>query len=326
MTADIAIGLGVYQQQPVAGMLQLAQRAEALGFQHIGFNDNQCGSRELLMTLGAVAASTSRIRIGSAVANPVTRHITVLAGGWYSLQELAGERVFAGLGRGELSVALIGAGRATVERLGWTIQALRALWAGETVEVEGHPTKLAYAGDQPRRIPVYVAGSAPKMLELAGRLADGVMISAGAHPPYIRAAAEHAWRAAEVAGRDPAGLRTIARMACVVSDDPAAWRAAATHVAMTAVRPAVFSLDEEDRLAADRIREVYSAAGHLELETSYTRYVTDTLLRKLALIGSASEVRTRVAELAGMGIDQLDLIPAGPDQMRAIEGIAEALL
>jgi len=77
----VQVGLGVYQSAPIVEMVRLAQHAEALGFRHIGFNDNQCGSRELFLTLGAVATATSRIRLGTAVANTVTRHLTVLAGG-----------------------------------------------------------------------------------------------------------------------------------------------------------------------------------------------------------------------------------------------------
>ena len=238
-------------------MLELVHRAEALGFHSVGFNDNQCGSRELMLTLGAAATSTSRIRIGSAVANPVTGHISVLASAFYSLRELAGERGFLGLGRGELSVSLIGARQAPVDRLAQTIEKLRALWAGDTVDVDGSPTRLLYAAGTPLSIPIYVA---------------------------------------------------------------------ATHVAMTAVRPSASTFDAADRDAAELIRASYSAAGHLELETDYTRHVTDRLLRKLALAGTAAEVRQRIHDLAAIGLDQIDVIPCGREPAKALEAIATAAL
>jgi alkanesulfonate monooxygenase SsuD/methylene tetrahydromethanopterin reductase-like flavin-dependent oxidoreductase (luciferase family) len=120
-------------------------------------------------------------------------------------------------------------------------------------------------------------------------------------------------------------VRVIARMACVVSDDPAEWRAAATHVAMSIVRRSASILDEEDYEAAGRIRESYSSAGHLELETEYTEHVTERLLRKMALVGTSAEVRERVEGLAALGVDQLDIIPAGREPVRVLETFARAM-
>ena len=85
--------IGIYPTAPAAEVIRLARRAEDLGFQAAWIGDSQCLWREAHVTLGALGASTSRIRLGTSVTNPRTRHVTVTASAAYTLAELTGGRL-----------------------------------------------------------------------------------------------------------------------------------------------------------------------------------------------------------------------------------------
>lgn len=237
--------VGIYPTMPVAEVVRLVRLAEDLGFETAWLGDSQCLWREAHVTLGALATSTTRIKLGISVTNPVTRHLTVTASALYSLAELTEGRVLLGIGRGETSVTLAGARRATRGELTEAVRVIRELWRGQSVRLDGVEARLAYAALAPRTIPVYLPGLGPRMLTLAGAIADGVLLTVGADPRYIRAGLATVETGARAAGRPPGTVRVAARVPCSVSDEPDARRHVRSHVALGVLKP--FQLDAEDR-------------------------------------------------------------------------------
>ena len=88
------------------------KEAESLGYTVAWFADSQLMFREVYVTLVAVAASTRRIRLGTSITNPVTRHPTVTASAASSLDEVSSWRFTLGLARGDSSVMTIGLNQA----------------------------------------------------------------------------------------------------------------------------------------------------------------------------------------------------------------------
>lgn len=127
------------------------------------------------MLLGAVAATTSRVALGTGVTNPVTRHAVVTAGAITTLQELARGRAILGIGLGNTSLATLGRRPATRAELTRYVATVRALCAGETVSGVGGDVRLAFGA--PGRCPPVVVGAGPKVLTLAGEIGDGVVIA-----------------------------------------------------------------------------------------------------------------------------------------------------
>lgn len=309
----LAFGAGIYQTVSVADVIRVTQLAEDLGFHTAWYGDSQCLWRDAYVTLGAVAVSTSRIKLGTSVTNPVTRHLTVTAGAIYSLAELTGGRVLMGIGRGETSVILVGARRATVAQLEEAVQTIRRLWAGHEVKIDDCHARLSYAATSPRSIPVYLPGSAPRMLTLAGRVADGVLLTVGADPRYIRAALAKVAAGARAAGRSPDEIRVVARIPCSVSDEPDARRDVRSHVAITVLQAKPFDLDEEDLPAVEQIRGAYRYHQHLALDAAHAELVPDRLVDKFALAGRPEECVERVRALAASGIHELNIVLMSPD-------------
>src|SRR4029077_5078991 len=176
----------------------LCREAEATGFQWLGVADSQSVFHELYVALTLPALQTSRIRLGPLVTNPQTRHLVVTASAIASLDELSGGRVALGLGSGDSAIYTLGAPPATVAGLEEAIDTLRSLTSGEAVRRAGRIWQVHRAR---RRVPIYLAAEGPRTLELAGRVADGVIVGLGLTPEVVRLSLAAIARGARATGR-----------------------------------------------------------------------------------------------------------------------------
>jgi 5,10-methylenetetrahydromethanopterin reductase len=164
-------------------LLQLVQLAEELGFDIAGIGDSQSLYRDVYVCEALVATNTKTIRFGSRVINPKTRHPAVAASAAATLEELAPGRTMIGVGTGDSSVDNIGVRPATHAQLVAYIKTIRELLVNGHSVHEGSPCKLTWFRGN---IPVYIAASGPKTLQLAGEVADGVVINTGLAPEIVR--------------------------------------------------------------------------------------------------------------------------------------------
>jgi 5,10-methylenetetrahydromethanopterin reductase len=156
---------------------QAAVFAEEHGLYSIWNTDVQMIDRDVYQCLAASALSTSRIKLGPAITNPLTRHPTVTASAIMTLNEISGGRAVLGIGPGDGSVRRIGLNPASTERLESTISDLKKLMSGEAVDYgKGTSSSMRWSCG---KIPIFVPATGPKMLELAGRVADGVIMNVG---------------------------------------------------------------------------------------------------------------------------------------------------
>src|SRR2546428_529009 len=146
-------------------LMRLLRSIEAAGFDGAGILDSQMLSRDTFVVLGQAAAATSRLTLFPAVTNPFTRHPSVLAGAIQTVEELAPGRVKFVIGTGYTSASTIGRKPATLAEMRACIATVRGLLAGESVDFDGTPGRLGYAAK--RRIPIVMAASGPKAIELA---------------------------------------------------------------------------------------------------------------------------------------------------------------
>jgi len=148
----------------------------------------------------------------------VNRHPTVTASSIATIDELAPGRVLLGWGVGDTAVRLAGLKPARVKELEAGTRLMRALLAGESVEVgAARPARLPHH----RPVPVWIAAGGPKTLRMAGGVADGVFIRVGTHPANIATAVSAIRAGAVEAGRDPAAVKLAAIFHTVLVDEPA---------------------------------------------------------------------------------------------------------
>src|SRR5882724_9269695 len=207
MNEPIRIHLRIPGTAPMPRLIRLIQDVEAAGFDGAGILDSQMISRDTFVVLGQAAAHTSRLTLFPAVTNPFTRDASVLAGAITTVEELAPGRVKFVIGTGYTSASTIGRKPATLAEMRACITTVKALVAGQTVDFHGTPGRLGYATG--RRIPVLMAASGPKAIELAGEIADGVLLLVGFNRGIVQRALEHLERGAKRAGRRVEDLEVI---------------------------------------------------------------------------------------------------------------------
>ena len=193
----------VFLPETLAGFGELCAEAEERGFGWIGVADSQSVFRELYVALTLAALHTKQARVGPLVTNPRTRHLVVTASATSSVDELSGGRAVLGLGSGDSAIYTIGAPPATLCGLEESVLALRRLTAGETIESGATAWRVRRSA---RRVPIYLAAEGPRTLELAGRVADGVIVGMGLTPEVIALSQAAIERGARAAGRSPADI------------------------------------------------------------------------------------------------------------------------
>jgi 5,10-methylenetetrahydromethanopterin reductase len=165
---------------PSAGRLQdvvaIARRAEAAGLDMAWLPDSPLNYREVWSVLGAIAVSTKTLRFGTAATNFSSRHLTVTASAARTISEAAPGRFTIGIGAGDSAVGFDTLRPAKVAEMEVGVQNLRRLLAGEPVVYGDFEAKLRGAHEAP---PILLAATGPRTLTMAGRVADGVIVSMG---------------------------------------------------------------------------------------------------------------------------------------------------
>src|SRR5256712_9260058 len=206
-TGPIRVHLRVPGTAPMPDLMRLLRSIEAAGFDGAGILDSQMLSRDTFVVLGQAAAATSRLTLFPAVTNPFTRHPSVLAGAIQTVEELAPGRVKFVIGTGYTSASTIGRKPATLGEMRACIGTVKGLLTGKAVDFDGTPGRLGFTAG--RRIPVIMAASGPKAIEVAGEVADGALLLVGFNRGIVQTALEHLERGAKRSGRRLEDLEII---------------------------------------------------------------------------------------------------------------------
>jgi alkanesulfonate monooxygenase SsuD/methylene tetrahydromethanopterin reductase-like flavin-dependent oxidoreductase (luciferase family) len=282
--------------------------AEDVGFEGVWFGDSHLIWHEVGPYLTAAAMSTARMRVGTLVSNPVTRHPTVVASSLATLAELFEGRATLGIGRGDSAVRTLGLPPMKLAEFTETLRLVRGLCRGGSVEVHGTAIRLPWLT---RRVPVLLAAYGPRVLALAGAEADGVILQL-ASPNVVAWAMEHVRRGAGGRARD--GFEVVVAAPTYVSAD--------REHALSRVRgfPATVSNHVKDllrqhaasELPADLVEGMEAVAGydyqrHGHPDAPHTRQVTDAMAERLTLVGTVEAVRDKIGRLAAAGATHVAL-------------------
>ena len=309
--------VGIVNNQPVPTIVEQAQLAESLGYDTVWITDSHLICRELWVTLAACALGTSRIRLGTGVTVPHTRHWSVAASAIASLEELAPGRVILGIGTGGSSAETMGMSvqrAARLATLDTMVTSIRRLLAGESAPLEnGTATRLAWLGGA-RRVPIYVAGSGPRMLEAAGRLGDGAIMYTGTDPAILRAGLACVARGAAQQQKRLADLEIVLWTPTAVDRDRALARDHVRgRVASSMRHPLPVTLSPEDAAAVRRVREAYDSYQHATAASRHRELVPDRFVDMMALAGTPDEVREQVRRVMTVKeISRIIILPQNP--------------
>jgi 5,10-methylenetetrahydromethanopterin reductase len=307
--------------QPMPDLMRLIQSIEAAGFDGAGILDSQLLSRDTFVVLSQAATHTSRLTLFPAVTNPLTRHASVLAGAIQSVEELAPGRVKFVMGTGYTSASTIGRRAATLAEMRECLRTVRALLAGESADFDGTPGRLTFAARRP--VPLIMAASGPKAIELAGEVADGVLLLVGFNRGIVERALEHLERGARRSGRRAEDLEVIwaVRTATAATTAEARRLARPTAVHWGVLRwgghwlaPAGIRLPELE--IPEAVHKIYPDLSHAhdwEAAIAATSFVPDEVVAQLCdalgLIGAPADSAERIVQMAKLGVRNLYLMP-----------------
>jgi 5,10-methylenetetrahydromethanopterin reductase len=197
--ARIRVDLRVPVGRPLPDVAAFIARCEDAGFDGVGIHDHPSSGRDAYLALALACRATQRLRLFPATSSPLVRHPLVLASLAHSLEEIAPGRTYLTVAPGFISTRSIGQPRAPVAVMRETIRDMRKLLAGESVAFGPTSTRLRNRSARPT--PVYLLAAGPRMIELAGEVADGAFLMVGLDPAAIRAARRHLEQGAARAGR-----------------------------------------------------------------------------------------------------------------------------
>ena len=288
-----------------------AAEVEAAGFDFMWMPDTPLLAgrwRDVYMHLGAAAERTGRMRLGPGVTNPLTRHPLATASAIATLDEASGGRAELVAGTGYSSAYIIGRKAATLAGMRAAAALWRSLLDGRPTDPGGSETVLDPACPH---VPVLLAATGPRMLALAGEIADGVLIHVGAAPEAVAWALERVEAGMAAAGRAREEVRRIVVVTACIDDDReraiARMRPCAAGLCRHRNAPVFFPGMRIPDRPADYV-EPYPDLGHAvdwEAAKRAAAYVPDAAVEACVALGSAGEVAERAQALAALDIDAI---------------------
>jgi len=204
---SVRVALRIPVGRSLPDLARFVVRCEEAGFDGVGIHDHPSSGRDAYIALALAGRATRHLQLFPATSSPSVRHPLLLASLAHSLEEVAPGRTYLTVAPGFISTRSVGKPRAPLAVMRQAILDLRRLLAGEGVEFGPTATRLRNRSAAPT--PVYLLAAGPRMIELAGEVADGAFLMVGLHPAAIRAARHHLEDGARRAGRSLANFPVV---------------------------------------------------------------------------------------------------------------------
>jgi 5,10-methylenetetrahydromethanopterin reductase len=274
--------------------------------------------------MAAFATATDRITVGSGVVNTWTRNAGLLAATFVTLDDLAPGRVILGLGAwwDPLARKVGIRRRSPLQCMRETVEACRRLftleevtYTGEFVNLDGVRIDVVHGDTSPRNIPIYVGATGPKMLELSGEIADGVVLNYMVSPLYNDDAMERIEAGAQRAGRSIGDIDRPQLVVCSLDRDRSAALDAARLLLTQYLgqQPHIMKASGVDSSLIEEINAIVDWPATQEQIEKAASLVPDEVVQLVSASGTADECRAKVAEYIEHGATCPILYPLGDD-------------
>lgn len=300
-------------------MIELARLADEASMESLWMSDHLC-FRDSLTTSMALLASTERIKVAPAPLSPYSRAPIISAMSLATMEEFAPGRVIASPGTGN-AAALKEAGIESprpLKTMREYVDILRRLLKGDSVDFKGemfrlNGPKMGFVPSTP--IPMYVTAVRPRMLQLAGEIGDGVLLSGGCSPAYITRCITEIRSGAAKAGKSVNQVDVAGFITAAVSENPCeaidanklflAYIFRNTHHAEN-IRLGGGKVDQEGLAAAVGKRDWDRAK----------KYITDEMVFAHSVAGTTAQCGKQLEEFVKAGLSLPVLLPMGTQAMR----------
>jgi 5,10-methylenetetrahydromethanopterin reductase len=313
--------------------LDYVRYAENHGFEAVWQAESRL-VRDAIVPMAAYAAVTERIKVGSGVINNWTRNIGLLAATFLTLDDLAPDRIICGIGAWWDPLARnvgierkkpLKAMRETVITLRKLLHMERVTFHGEFVYVDGIELDVVHGRREPRDVPIMIGATGNKMLELAGEIADGVVLNYCVPPEYNDSAMESLEKGARKSRRSIEDIDRPQLVVCSVDED----RQKAidtTRELLTQYLAQQPHIAKASGVRQEVVNEIQSILGwpatHEQIKHA-KHLVPEDLIHKITASGTPQEARSKVSEYIKHGCTCPILYPVGGDVRLLIDTFAQ---
>jgi 5,10-methylenetetrahydromethanopterin reductase len=312
--------------------LDYVRYAEQRGFEAVWQAESRL-VRDAIVPMAAYAAVTERLKVGSGVINNWTRNIGLLAATFLTLDDLAPNRIICGIGawwdplarnvgieRRKPLVAM----RETIEVLRRLLNMERVTFHGEFHHVDGIELDVVHGRREPRQVPIMIGATGDKMMEMAGEIADGVVLNYCVPPEYNDKALELLEAGAKRAGRKMEDIDRPQLVVCSVDHDHD--RAIdTTRELLTQYLAQQPHIAKASGVAESVVQEIQAILGWPATKEQIRRakhFVPDDLIDRITASGTPEEARRKVQEYIHHGATCPILYPVGGDVRLLVDTFA----
>ncbi len=302
-------GVVLQTNPPAWRTVQLAELAEAHGFDYVWTFDSHLLWQEPYVLYSQILSRTNRVIVGPMVTNPATRDWTVTASLFATLNEMFGNRTVCGMGRGDSAVRVTNGKPTTVREMREATHVIRELANCRAVDYKG--THLQFPWARTSELEVWVAAYGPLALKAAGEVGDGYILQL-ADVDIARWMITSVREAAAAAGRDPDALTFCVAAPAYVGDDRAHMRdqcrwfggMVGNHVADIVGKYGEHSDVPEALTDYIKGREGYDYNEHGRAGNVHTAFVPDEIVDRFCILGTPDDHVAKLNELKAIGVDQ----------------------
>ena len=322
------VSLGI---TPSAQARDIAQAAEAIGYDRVWLYDSPALYEDLWIHLAQIGEATQRVGLGTAVIVPSTRHVMTLASSIATVERIAPGRLACAIGTGYTARLVMGK-----KALGWKfvreyVEQLRALLEGRVVEIEGEPCQMIHHSElaqaRPIRVPLLLSAFGPKGLAITRDIADGWM-GVGPPPEPFDWATQLVFGTVLEDGESPMSPRVI--------DAAGPWQAGMYHSTWESDPAALQHLpggnewlaEIESQRSDERERHLavhYGHVTHLNQADRKALHAAGDSIEWFGWVGQADELRARAQASADAGVSEILYTPSGSDVLGQLEPFYNAL-
>ena len=305
----------------VSGVERMAQTCEELNFDGLTLTDSQNLSNEIYIALTLAAKATNALKLGPGVTNPITRHAAVTASAAATLQEVSNGRMMIGIGRGDSSLFNIGFKPANPDVFRKYIEDIQSYLSGGVLNKNGYDSQLRWLIDSKLpKVPLDVAATGPKIIEMGAELGERVSFSLGADIERIK------WGVGQVQAllnknkdnqKLPPSLGAYLNI-CIHNDVDRAAELVRPGVGIFAHFTGMPGANRDninpmDQTVFDTLGKQYDKKRHGRGEASHAQKMPIEFIERFSLIGSAEKCIDRLLAIKKLGIERIFVIGPRPD-------------
>ena len=326
------VALYLQDKHPLREAIDYVRYAESRGFEAVWQAESRL-VRDAIVPMAAYGAVTDRIKIGSGVINNWTRNAALIAATFSTLDDLAPARMMCGLGVWwEPLATKVGvnrrkpllAMRETVEVVRRLLAMEKVTFKGEFVQVEDIEIDIVHGDRSPKNVPIYIGATGMKMMELAGEIADGVLLNYLVSPAYNREAMDHLRIGAERVNRNVEQIDRPQLVVCSLDKDRdrALDNARELVTQYLGQQPHIMKASGVSQDLLDEIGRVLTWPAEEHQIREAMKLVPDAVVQLITASGTPDECRAKVQEYIEAGCTCPVLYPLGDDVRAMIDAFS----